>query len=276
MSGESPRRFIHYQNNIREDTNNLDKKRKRKLKFPNLPNIEIPQPRILDKNKLNLSNVTLIIVDCVDIDRCVIPINKSIENIAFNDVVLITSIRKHIDINANVKYIDKLNNTNDYSKFIIKNLTNYVNTDFVLIIQWDGYVVNYNKWTDKFLKYDYIGAPIKSGKSAIVGNGGFSLRSKKLLEFCKLHGDYMINHSLKSTKKLNEDIVLIQHHKRYLSNHHFVIAPLKLAQQFSSEYTDYNGEFGWHGARKLWKEYHVPGIVMRTNPYIKHKVQSGK
>jgi len=55
----------------------------------------------------------------------------------------------------------------------------FVDTDHALYIQYDGFAVNAEAWTDEFLEYDYIGAIWDDG---MIGNGGFSLRSKKLHE----------------------------------------------------------------------------------------------
>ena len=52
--------------------------------------------------------------------------------------------------------------------------------------QWDGFVLDPDRWEDHFLDFDYIGAPwpqFHDGHD--VGNGGFSLRSRKLLEACR-------------------------------------------------------------------------------------------
>ena len=80
-----------------------------------------------------------------------------------------------------------------YSKFILNDLHHYVDTDYCLVVQSDGFVLNASSWDPKFLSYDYIGAPwpqklflqpwnleLNMQKNC-VGNGGFSLRSKKLL-----------------------------------------------------------------------------------------------
>ena len=78
-----------------------------------------------------------------------------------------------------------------YSAFCLKNLSEYVSTDFCLVFQSDGFVLNPEFWTDEFLSYDYIGAPWPSylefgpAEGQQVGNGGFSLRSKRLLEVVK-------------------------------------------------------------------------------------------
>ena len=46
----------------------------------------------------------------------------------------------------------------DYSKRMLRDLCQYVQSEFVLVIQWDGYVLNPDVWDDGFLEYDYIGA----------------------------------------------------------------------------------------------------------------------
>ena len=66
---------------------------------------------------------------------------------------------------------------------MIKELWQYFNSEFVLVIQHDGYVLDGNSWSDDFYKYDYIGAPWLYSDGKNVGNGGFSLRSKILQVF---------------------------------------------------------------------------------------------
>lgn len=73
----------------------------------------------------------------------------------------------------------------DYSFWILKNLKDYIQSDYTLIQQWDSCVINPNSWTDNFISYDYIGAPWRTNNaSSIVGNGGFSLRSGAFIEAC--------------------------------------------------------------------------------------------
>jgi len=71
----------------------------------------------------------------------------------------------------------------DYSRLIMKELGGLITTPFVLIVQWDGYVLDGSRWSDDFLKYDYIGSIWPAAQEGFrVGNGGFSLRSRKLLD----------------------------------------------------------------------------------------------
>src|SRR6185503_19702122 len=56
-------------------------------------------------------------------------------------------------------------------------------TSHVLLVQWDGYVINPAAWDPAFLECDYIGAKWFWYEDGMrVGNGGFSLRSRRLLE----------------------------------------------------------------------------------------------
>jgi hypothetical protein len=72
-----------------------------------------------------------------------------------------------------------------YSNFILYHLHRYLESDFVLLMQQDGFILNPDAWDDAFLDYDYLGAPWPSDLSWVrpgcqVGNGGFSLRSRRL------------------------------------------------------------------------------------------------
>ena len=89
----------------------------------------------------------------------------------------------------------------DYGEFAIKELYKFIDTEFVLTINDDGFIINPFMWDKQYLQYDFIGAPWgrdyhfrkkpigvteEGWKVArtqnLVGNGGFSLRSKKFLE----------------------------------------------------------------------------------------------
>lgn len=60
-------------------------------------------------------------------------------------------------------------------------------TSHVLLMEWDAGLRNIECWSDEFLQYDYIGAPwvFSLGlryRKHTVGNGGFLLMSKKLVD----------------------------------------------------------------------------------------------
>jgi hypothetical protein len=80
------------------------------------------------------------------------------------------------------KVIGKISSVEKYNDLILTQIVEHVELDHYLIIQYDGFALNRNRFIEDFLKYDYIGAPWPQFPDRKVGNGGFSLRSKKLIE----------------------------------------------------------------------------------------------
>lgn len=206
--------------------------------------------------KIKLSNVTLLGIDCVDIKRLQKAMDISQENIEFAEVKLLSSIQS--DDPRWVK-IEPINTIEDFSKFCIKDLIKYVDTDYVLLVQHDGFILNPHSWSNDFLDYDYIGAPwyIKEnfwfedfdipreleGKH-IVGNGGFCLRSKKFLKISS-----KLANQGKFSKYHPEDLVMCVYDKYLLDKENIKFAPYEIARQFAIEGTDevYSKQFGFHG-----------------------------
>ena len=118
----------------------------------------------------------------------------SLHNIEFGAAKLLCSSaprKKYPDIEY--VSIPPLNSVDDYNEIIFQDLHKYFETSHCLIVQSDSFVVNSDLWKDEFLKYDYIGAPwpdelvvnqnlVLNVKKNPVGNGGFSLRSRKLVQ----------------------------------------------------------------------------------------------
>jgi hypothetical protein len=78
--------------------------------------------------------------------------------------------------------IPKLSCIEEYNELLLTKAWKHIQTDFVQIIQWDGHVITPNAFQPRFLEVDYIGAVWPHRKTRRVGNGGFSLRSKRLME----------------------------------------------------------------------------------------------
>ncbi len=134
---------------------------------------------------MKLNHVTLCCIDNQFPDQGFSALLKSTKSITFEKTIFFTSTSfvepKHDISNFEIKYVDHLTSIDTYSHFLIKELGQYIDTSHVLIVQWDGFVVDPSKWLDSFLNYDYVGAPWEGCGEMLVGNGGFSLRSKKLL-----------------------------------------------------------------------------------------------
>lgn len=130
---------------------------------------------------LNLSNVTLISV-CGDsnyLDGIIKAAKICTKDINFGDVKILSD--KYIT--SSIYEIIKIQSLNkqQYCEFMMYELSKYIHTDYCLTFQGDGFVINPHLWKDDFLNYDYIGAPWLNENKNNVGNGGFSLRSKKFL-----------------------------------------------------------------------------------------------
>ena len=79
--------------------------------------------------KKKLDTVTLIGIDCVDIKRLVLVSEICQQNIEFAAVKLLSSIEsKHGDVVP----IRDIKSREDYSRFVISQLDNYVSTSHVL------------------------------------------------------------------------------------------------------------------------------------------------
>lgn len=194
---------------------------------------------------LSLPNITLIGVDCRDINRLLRAAEISTRDIMFGSVKMLSSnISKHPYAIKCKPILSK----EAYSRFIMKDLVNYVDTDFALIIQHDGYVLNYKSWDPKFLEYDYIGATWNYKDGMNNGNGGFSLRSKRLLNILKTDPEIRETHP--------EDHHISRTYRRHLEQAHLIkFAPEEIANRFSIEAfgctfqgaNKYSGQFGFHG-----------------------------
>src|SRR5688572_15957019 len=129
--------------------------------------------------KKNLPEVTMVAVACNRIGETISALLKSLQQITPARTILFTDTDLNELPGIEVIKIEKLD-WRGYNEFIIKELFSYIKTDYVLVTQWDGYVLNGDCWTDEFYKWDFIGAKWLYKDSRNVGNGGFSLRSRKL------------------------------------------------------------------------------------------------
>lgn len=136
-----------------------------------------------------------------------------------------------------------------YSQFMINTLKDFIETDYCLVYQQDGAICNPHLWNQEFLEYDYIGAPWGTNapisnwckQRCLVGNGGFSLRSKKFLE---------VSSKVGSTSSA-EDHFLLCKSLGFLLENGIKIPDCDFAKQFSVEYpldSDHNenNTFGFH------------------------------
>jgi hypothetical protein len=138
-----------------------------------------------------------------------------------------------------------------YNRLVLKELGPLIDTDHLLMIQYDGFVLDPARWDDGFLDYDYIGAPWRGHGQYSVGNGGFSLRSRRLLE--------ALRDPLIVPGAVNEDAVICRDHRDHLESAHGIrFADPATALRFAYETDDRpdGGSFGFHGVINAALVYH--------------------
>jgi hypothetical protein len=136
---------------------------------------------------INLKNVTLFAYTGLDepdhIRKTLKSLQHSASQIKFGAVKMISPV-DHIDDSTIELVGTKRADHIGYSRFFVEELVNYIDTEYCIVLQWDSSIINANLWEDDFLKFDYIGAPWPNVNHYVnrVGNGGFSIRSKRFLE----------------------------------------------------------------------------------------------
>ena len=130
---------------------------------------------------LELPSLTLCCVDTVNPALALRALRRCVEGIRFGRTLLLTAQAQDAP-GIEVRIIAPLLSREAYSVFVLKLLLEHIDTPHVLLIQWDGFVINPSAWRAEFLGCDYIGAKwFWHDDGHRVGNGGFSLRSRKLL-----------------------------------------------------------------------------------------------
>ena len=216
--------------------------------------------------------IDIVSINCLTPEESIKALDYSCNFFSFKNSFLFTD-KKIQSPDHKIIEIEKFKDLDDYSNFILT-LDGYISSNHVLIVQDDGYIINPDLWSEEFLKYDYIGAPwpktytwrkrwseqryqkaSKNAKKNRVGNGGFSLRSKKFLKYAS---------TFSSCNGIAEDVFLCLVNYEKALDYDIKFAPFETALRFSYEVPlkgkkmqkeDNNqvlneqNHFGWHGKR---------------------------
>jgi hypothetical protein len=197
------------------------------------------------KAALDLAGVSLIAVDTLHPKLALWAMARCLDQARFAEAVLVTRPDFTLPPAAasrgiRVVHTDTIHGITDYSRFMLTKLSGLTSGAHVLVVQWDGFIVHPECWDPAFLDFDYIGALWhRSAGEHRVGNGGFSLRSRKLIEAVE---------RLAPSETHPEDAV-IGHVLRDRLEHEFGIrfAPPELAQKFAFERDRLDFDtFGFH------------------------------
>ena len=197
---------------------------------------------------LDLSDVTLCCADTRSVSEAMYAVQRCLAVAKFGRAIFLgpDPLRLGITPPKNLEWITipRLKDIEDYNRLMLRGLNPIIKTSHVLIVQWDGFITHPHLWRTEFLNFDYIGAPWYHGRHpGYVGNGGFSIRSKKLLDaLAKIYTD---------PREPEDHEICVNRRAELERNHGIHFAPLQIAQAFSCEYGPYRPAFGFHGMHNL-------------------------
>jgi hypothetical protein len=189
---------------------------------------------------LKLPEVTIAALACTHVYETVRALKYSMKQIEFGGSVLISHKKPfYLPKNIRFEHTSKNKSFDEFNYKALYELHKYIHTDFVLLIHYDGFVINPEMWRGEFLNYDYIGSPwprLKSlkdihGNICRVGNG-VSLRSKKLLELPSKIG---MPFEKTCNGMYNEDLFICVDKKHIFEDNGMKFAPLEIAKYFGHE-----------------------------------------
>lgn len=188
---------------------------------------------------VEIPRTTLCCIDCSTHELAARALRLSLAQCSFEQALFLTDRPMQVD-GVTVRTIPKISSGTDYSVFVLTELARHITTEFVLLIQWDGYVLSGAAWKPEFQNYDYIGARWTHVPGAGVGNGGFSLRSRRLLE-ATTDRHFVVGHP-------EDEAICVVNRRLMLLGHCLRFAPTRLADRFSFERHKTQGtHFGFHG-----------------------------
>ncbi len=193
---------------------------------------------------VDLPDVTLIAIDTANHALALRALERSQRDVRFARTVFLTdAVPPAIAVpdSIEIQSIAPIETREAYSAFVLKGLAPYVTTTHALVVQWDGYVLNPLAWEPRFLDCDYIGAKwFWQPEGRRVGNGGFSLRSRRLIAALQ---------DPRIVAQENEDLAIGTTFRPLLEVEHGVrFATEAIADRFAFEAAYPIGQpFGFHG-----------------------------
>lgn len=195
--------------------------------------------------KLSLPDVTLVMIETRQHELARLAIRDCLELADFAEVLIFSDRTSMFMDQGRVIYVPDWPDKIGWSRCNWQEVAPHVATSHALCIQWDSWIVKPEMWRDEFMQYDYIGAPWWYADGMNVGNGGFCLKSTKLMRYLRKHRDrYPCVNAL-------DDDLLCRKYRPALQDAGFVWAPEELAIEFSFEIPqkwERKRHFGFHAA----------------------------
>jgi hypothetical protein len=245
---------------------------------------------------INLPDVTLVIPTTRAHDLARITALDLVSKVNFGGVLIYTDDIERMTV-PGARYI-KVEDWPDKKAsglFYYTEAAREITTSHALLMEWDAGACDMGMWSDEFLQYDYIGAPWGTGMCRqwpgyMVGNGGFALVTKRLVDFC-----------YDEKFKIYTDMYVSCNHRQELeARGGFKWAPEDVARKFSYEGWTVRGptipktrplSFGYHAvvnwpaildhadlitrAKILISDPHAKGklnLLLRAAPWLRAEI----
>lgn len=231
--------------------------------------------------KLHLPDVTLVAVDTICHELAGLAILDCLNAVQFGAVHIYSDSPApfaRLGLDDAVSHVAPFTSVDAVMAHLWYDVPCRIESSHALIIQWDSGIVSPTQWSDEFLSYDYVGAPWGWHRDTHeVGNGGFSLRSRRLMQYVSDHRDkFPIGHP--------EDDFLCRRYRLELERAGFRWAPTDVALRFAFERTGFSGlnrHFGYHGIFNWPRVFSLPALQERTllalsNEYLKKPQHLGE
>jgi hypothetical protein len=200
-----------------------------------------------------------------------------VNKVDFGEVVICTDdpekfrrITSRPDVRSRFVIVENWPTKEGWSRFNWHYLSPHIRTSHALTIQWDSWVWDVSMWENEFLEYDYIGAPWWYTDGRNVGNGGFNLRSTRLLRYCRDN-----RRQLPIDTWLDDDL-FSRKYRPVIENDGYRWAPQRLAEKFAFECvrpSPTSRHFGFHACFNFCRvldrdELKERARIMQRSKYI--------
>ena len=134
---------------------------------------------------LDLPDLTLVAIYTVAHELTEMAVAECTRHVRFGDVKLFTD--RPLRSQRDAIQIEPFGDLMQAGTFTTYEVPHYIRTSHVLFIHWDSWIIDPSMWRPQFLECDYIGAPWWYRDGLNVGNSGFCIRSKALIDFLAAH-----------------------------------------------------------------------------------------
>ena len=193
--------------------------------------------------------ISYVVIDTLNYELSTHALVRSLEQFPLENV-LIFSDNPSRWAGHGIINIPEIRSTEDYNRVIFFEVPKHLKTEFAIFIQYDGFVLSGKSFSESFLNYDYVGASWPHHRDFNVGNGGFSLRSFKLIKAVQ---EFILPRDLQSP----EDVVICRYLRARLEDAlRLRYAPKNVADDFAYEMKKTQKfTFGFHGI------FHLPNVM---------------